>query len=54
MTQLDLPLGLITVHCFTCPYSVTGASPAAAHDAMERHYSAAHGPLVERLAAGLR
>jgi hypothetical protein len=50
MTQIALPLGLITVHCFTCPHSVTGATPDAAHDAMERHYAEAHAALIRSLA----
>lgn len=49
MTQLGLPLGLITVHCFTCPHTVTGVTPDVAHDLMEAHYAAAHAALIRSL-----
>lgn len=49
--QLPLDLGLITVHCFTCPHSVTGSTPEEAHDLMERHYADEHAVFIRRLAA---
>lgn len=48
--QLPLDLGLITVHCFTCPHRVAAASPQEAHDLMEQHYDEEHAVLIRRLA----
>jgi hypothetical protein len=45
---------VITVHCFACPHTVTGATPQDAHDLMEAHYAAAHAALIGRLSRGLR
>lgn len=50
----QLPLfAEITVHCFACPATVTGASPDEAHDLMEQHYATKHPLLIARLAASL-
>lgn len=40
----QLPLGLITVHCFDlrCEYVVVAATPDDAHEQMERHYDEQH------------
>ncbi|MGH9095126.1 MAG: hypothetical protein ACRDXE_08190 [Acidimicrobiales bacterium] len=40
---------VITVHCFCCPYTVEGVTPAEAHDAMEVHYDAEHADLIEHI-----
>lgn len=53
MSQLDLPLGLIVVHCFACPHRVERADPDAAHDAMEAHYREVHGPLIASIVGSL-
>lgn len=42
----ELPLGLVTVHCFACPHTVESADPNEAHNAMEVHYRAAHSALI--------
>lgn len=47
--QLALALDVITVHCFTCPYTVEAGDPDRAHDAMERHYQTRHAALIARL-----
>lgn len=47
--QLALDLATITVHCFTCPHVVHGATPESAHDEMERHYAAKHSALIVRI-----
>lgn len=45
----QLPLGLITVHCFACTTTVEAATPDAAHDAMECHYRVSHRELIESI-----
>lgn len=51
MSDPQLDLGLITVHCFTCPHVEVGTTPDRAHDQMERHYAAAHAALIRRFAS---
>lgn len=53
MTQHELPLGLITVHCFACPASVQGSTPDRAHEAMEAHYAEKHARLIGQIVAEL-
>lgn len=48
-TQLALDLGLITVHCFFCPCSVTSNDSTTAHAQMELHYALKHRPDIQRL-----
>lgn len=47
---------LITVHCFLpwCPHAERGLDPAAAHDAMEAHYAAAHQQVIDAISARVR
>lgn len=47
----DTLFPLITVHCFTCPKTVTGSTPDEAHDLMEDHYAEKHAALIARLCA---
>lgn len=44
---------IFTVHCFTCTQLVRAATPADAHDAMERHYNADHTRLISALVANV-
>jgi hypothetical protein len=54
MDQLVLPLGLITMHCFACPHTITAANgPGPAHEAMEHHYTTAHGALIRSIVTAL-
>lgn len=51
--QLGLPMDVVTVHCFTCPHSVTAATPDDAHRLMEWHYASRHAALIAAIAHGL-
>jgi hypothetical protein len=40
---------VFTVHCFTCPHTVSDVTPQGAHDRMEDHYRRDHAALIARL-----
>lgn len=47
---------VVVVHCFwgRCPHVERSLDPYAAHDAMERHYAAAHGDDIAALTGPVR
>lgn len=53
MTGAPTLFDVYTVHCFTCPHTVTALDPITAHDEMETHYSTRHRPLIASLVGEL-